>query len=50
MVGPRRRAREIALQVLHVMDVSPEVTADAAVERTFEHLMTARGLVEDEDD
>jgi transcription antitermination protein NusB len=50
MVGPRRRAREIALQVLHVIDVSPEVTADAAMERTFEHLMTARGLVEDEDD
>jgi transcription antitermination protein NusB len=49
MVGPRRRAREIALQVLHVMDVSPELTADAALARTFEHLMTARGLVEDED-
>gem|GEM_PF-3644266 len=33
MVGPRRRAREIALQVLHVMDVSPELTADAALAR-----------------
>jgi len=49
IVGPRRRAREIALQVLHVMDVSPELTADAALARTFEHLVTARGLVEDED-
>ena len=50
MVGPRRRAREIALQVLHVMDVSPELSADAALARTFGHLVTSRGLVEDEDD
>jgi N utilization substance protein B len=49
MIGPRRRAREIALQVLHVMDVSPELGPDAAMARTFEHLMTARGLVEEDD-
>jgi len=49
MIGPRRRAREIALQVLHVMDVSPELGADAAMSRTFEHLMTERGLVEEDD-
>ena len=49
MVGPRRRSREIALQVLHVLDVSPELGADAALARTFEHLVTARGLVEEED-
>jgi transcription antitermination protein NusB len=49
MVGPRRRSREIALQVLHVMDVSPEMGADAALSRTFEHLVTARGLVEEDD-
>ena len=49
IVGPRRRSREIALQVLHVMDVSPELTSDEALARTFEHLVTTRGLVEDED-
>jgi len=49
MMGPRRRAREIALQVLHVMDVSPELGADAALARTFEHLVTERGLVEEDD-
>jgi N utilization substance protein B len=49
MVGPRRRAREIALQVLHVMDVSPELGADTALARTFEHLVTERGLVEEDD-
>ena len=50
MVGPRRRAREIALQVLHVMDVSPELEADAALARVFGHLVTTRGIVEEEDD
>jgi N utilization substance protein B len=50
MVGPRRRAREIALQVLHVMDVSPELEADAALARVFGHLVTTRGIIEEEDD
>jgi len=50
MVGPRRRAREIALQVLHVMDVSPELDADAALARVFGHLVTARGIVEEDED
>jgi N utilization substance protein B len=49
MVGPRRRAREIALQVLHAMDVSPELDAEAALTRTFEHLLTDRGVVDEED-
>jgi N utilization substance protein B len=49
MVGPRRRSREIALQVLHALDVSPELSADAALARTFEHLVTPRGLVEEDD-
>src|SRR3954469_6960759 len=48
-MGPRRRSREFALQVLHVLDVSPEMGATAALARTFEHLVTTRGLVEDED-
>ena len=50
MVGPRRRSREIALQVLHVMDVSPELDADAALARVFGHLVTTRGIVEEEED
>jgi N utilization substance protein B len=49
MAGPRRRSREIALQVLHQMDVSPELDADAALARYFEHL-AARGDVTDDDD
>ena len=49
MMGPRRRAREIALQVLHVMDVSPELDAGSALARTFTHLVTERGLVEEDD-
>jgi N utilization substance protein B len=49
MQGPRRRSREIALQVLHVMDVSPELGAETALARTFEHLVTARGIVEEDD-
>jgi N utilization substance protein B len=48
-VGPRRRAREIALQILHAMDVSPELSADEAMRRTFEHVFDAQGQVEEED-
>jgi N utilization substance protein B len=48
-VGPRRRAREIALQILHAMDVSPELSADEALRRTFEHVLDAQGHVEEED-
>jgi N utilization substance protein B len=47
--GPRRRAREIALQILHVMDVSPELSADEALRRTFAHVLDAKGQVEEED-
>jgi transcription antitermination protein NusB len=47
--GPRRRAREIALQILHAMDVSPELSADEALKRTFEHVLDAQGHVEEED-
>jgi transcription antitermination factor NusB len=31
------------------MDVSPELGADAALARTFDHLVTERGLVEEDD-
>jgi transcription antitermination protein NusB len=48
-VGPRRRAREIALQILHAMDVSPELSADEAMRRTFDHVLDAQGHVEEDD-
>ncbi len=38
MAGPRRRAREIALQILVQMDVSPEIDAARAVRLYFDHL------------
>jgi N utilization substance protein B len=38
VAGPRRRSREIALQVIHQMDVSPELDAEAALARYFDHL------------
>jgi N utilization substance protein B len=50
MAGPRRRSREIALQILHQMDVSPELDAEAALRRYFDHLATQRGIAQDEDD
>jgi N utilization substance protein B len=53
MIGPRRRAREIALSVLHAMDVSPEMPVEVALARTFEHFFgTATGerSAIDEDD
>ena len=39
MVGPRRRSRAVALQVLHQMDVSPEMTAEAALGLYFGQLV-----------
>src|SRR3569832_1339137 len=38
MVGPRRRARELALQILTQMDVSPELDARAGIRLYFDHL------------
>jgi N utilization substance protein B len=38
MAGPRRRAREIALQILIQMDVSPEIDVTAAMRLYFDHL------------
>jgi N utilization substance protein B len=49
MIGPRRRSREVALQVLHALDVSPELGAAGAISRTFGHLVGDRGQVEDDD-
>jgi N utilization substance protein B len=42
----RRRAREIALQVLYTLDVNPELPAEAALTQYFDRFLG----VEDEDD
>jgi N utilization substance protein B len=47
MVGPRRRAREVALQILIQMDVNPELEAEGAMRLYFEHL--AADVAADED-
>lgn len=38
MAGPRRRSREIALQILVQMDVNPEIDAARALRLYFDHL------------
>jgi len=40
----------MALQIIHQMDVSPELDADAALRRYFDHLATGGGTVEDDDE
>ena len=54
MAGPRRRSREIALQILHQIDVggTPESDADVdmLVARYCEHLATKSGPAAEEDD
>jgi len=50
MAGPRRRSREIALQIIHQMDVSPELDPAVALSRYFDHLVAERGTLEDDDD
>jgi N utilization substance protein B len=42
-MGMRRRAREIALQVLYQMDAQPELTPDAALARVSAHLLGGEG-------
>jgi N utilization substance protein B len=49
MAGPRHRAREIALQVLVQMDVSPELDAGRALAIYFEHF-GARSAADGDDD
>ena len=55
MAGPRRRSREIALQILHQIDaagVAPESDADVdmMIARYFEHLAMKGGPAIEEDD
>jgi transcription antitermination protein NusB len=50
-VGPRRRAREIALQILHQMDVGgdPQLEAKQMIARYFAHLAPDNAPVVDDD-
>jgi len=54
MAGPRRRSREIALQILHQIDVggapAGESDVDLMVARYFEHLASKSGPAADEED
>jgi len=54
MAGPRRRSREIALQILHQIDVAgvPEndTDVDLMIARYFDHLATKGGPAREEDD
>lgn len=54
MAGPRRRSREIALQILHQIDVSGAPASDADVDlmiaRYFEHLAMKGGPAREEDE
>jgi N utilization substance protein B len=38
MTGPRRRSREVAMQIIHQMDLSPEMDADLALRAYFDNL------------
>jgi transcription antitermination protein NusB len=52
MAGPRRRSREIALQILHQVDVSSDDAAgeaDVMIGRYFEHLASRTGPADEED-
>jgi transcription antitermination protein NusB len=51
MVGPRRRSREIALQILHQMDVGgePQSDADVMMARYFAHLAPDSAPVADDE-
>jgi transcription antitermination protein NusB len=51
MVGPRRRSREIALQILHQMDVGgePQFDADGMIARYFAHLAPESAPVADDE-
>jgi N utilization substance protein B len=51
MVGPRRRSRVAALQIMHQMDVSPEMEADAALSLYFGQLAAGgHAMLVDEDE
>lgn len=43
MAGSRRRAREIALQILYLVDANPELTAEQAMQLYFGSLASPAG-------
>jgi N utilization substance protein B len=49
MAGPRRRAREVALQILHQMDAGGLEDAGLAIDRYFEHLSLEGGPAADDE-
>src|SRR5260221_7339706 len=48
MAGPRRRAREIALQILVSMDVNPDLDSPRALRLYFDHLAADAEIDPDE--
>ncbi|HEX2657371.1 MAG TPA: transcription antitermination factor NusB [Polyangia bacterium] len=50
MVGPRRRAREIALQILIQLDVNPELDVERGIRLYFDHLAVDAGSDDGDDD
>ena len=52
MAGPRRRSREIALQILHQMDVGgdPDTDVSRLIAHYFAHLAPSGGPAADEED
>jgi len=49
MAGPRRRSREVALQILHQVDVAGDGDASGAISHYFAHLATAGGPALDDE-
>ena len=51
MVGPRRRSREVALQILHQIDVGgdPHLEPGQMISRYFAHLASENAPVSDDD-
>jgi len=50
MVGPRRRAREIALQILIQLDVNPELDVERGIRLYFDHLAVDAGTDDGDED
>ena len=50
MVGPRRRAREIALQILIQLDVNPELDVERGIRLYFDHLAVDAATDDGDDD
>jgi transcription antitermination factor NusB len=49
-VGPRRRAREIALQILIQLDVNPEIEVEHGIRLYFDHLAMDASSEDGDDD